>query len=83
MLIGVMAAEMSHKKASGSATGFVGWLSYLGATVAGYPLGKIVDIYGWSAAFAILTVCSLVTLCLLLPLWSAQPRSSLQPSTGD
>jgi sugar phosphate permease len=33
MLIGMAAAELSHKKAAGAATGFVGWVAYLGAAV--------------------------------------------------
>lgn len=36
MLIGMAAAECSHKEAAGAATGFVGLFAYLGASLAGW-----------------------------------------------
>ena len=41
MLIGMAAAECSHKEAAGAATGFVGLFAYLGASLAGWPLAKV------------------------------------------
>ncbi|MFI5335078.1 MAG: MFS transporter, partial [Chlamydiales bacterium] len=70
MLIGMAAAELSHKKAAGSATGFVGWIAYLGAATAGYPLGKMTQEFGWMGFFIALSLCGLVSVGLLLPLWS-------------
>lgn len=43
MLIGMAAAECSHKEAAGAATGFVGLFAYLGASLAGWPLAKVLD----------------------------------------
>ncbi len=70
MLIGMAAVELSHKKAAGSATGFVGWVAYLGAATAGYPLGKLTQEFGWSGFFISLGVCGLISVALLSPLWS-------------
>lgn len=70
MLIGVAAAEMSHKKAAAASTGFVGFFAYLGAAIAGYPLGKITQEFGWEGYFWSLFVCSLIALSFLLPLYS-------------
>ena len=75
MLIGVAAAELSHKKAAGTATGFVGWISYLGAATAGYPLGKLTQEWGWTGFFAILALCATASVCMLLPLWKTSPDS--------
>ena len=47
MLIGIAAAELAHKKAAATATGFIGWIAYLGAATAGYPLGRITQDFGW------------------------------------
>ena len=69
MLIGVAAAELSHKKAAGTATGFIGWFAYLGAATAGFPFGKITQDWGWEAFFIVLTVCALVSTLCLIPLW--------------
>ena len=51
MLIGMAAAELSHKKAAGTATGFTGWVAYLGAAAAGYPLGIMTQELGWHSFF--------------------------------
>ncbi len=75
MLIGMAAAELSHKKAAGTATGFVGWVSYLGAAMAGYPLGKMTQEWGWAGFFIVLASCGLISVCLLLPLWKASASS--------
>ena len=70
MLIGIAAAELAHKKAAGSATGFVGWVGYLGAAVAGYPLGKMTQEWGWHGFFIVMAICAGISALLLLPLWS-------------
>lgn len=72
MLIGVAAAELSHKKAAATATGFAGWFAYMGAAVAGYPLGKIAQDFGWGGYFFAVASCCVIATLLLLPLWSVQ-----------
>ena len=74
MLIGVAAAELSHKKAAASATGLTGWVAYLGASAAGYPLGRITQDFGWEGFFIVLTVCGVISTVLLLPLWGVSNR---------
>lgn len=74
MLIGMAAAELSHKKAAATATGFVGWVAYAGAAVAGYPLGKLTEVYGWDGFFTALGACAAISTVLLLPLWSVRSR---------
>lgn len=74
MLIGMAAAELSHKKAAATATGFVGWVAYAGAAFAGYPLGKITQVYGWEGFFVTLTACGVISTLLLLPLWKVRSR---------
>jgi MFS transporter, OPA family, sugar phosphate sensor protein UhpC len=72
MLIGVAAAELSHKKAASTSTGFAGCFAYIGAAVAGYPLGKITQDLGWDGFFASLLICSAVSTLLLVPLWGVK-----------
>lgn len=69
MLIGLAAVELSHKKAAATSNGFVGWIAYLGAATAGYPISKIAEVYGWHGFFVSLGVCGVVSVLLLLPLW--------------
>lgn len=78
MLIGIVAAEISHKKAAGTATGFVGWFAYFGAAGAGYPLGKLIQEWGWGAYFGVLIICAILALLLLIPLWKVKCNPKLQ-----
>jgi OPA family sugar phosphate sensor protein UhpC-like MFS transporter len=70
MLIGVAAAELSHKKVAGTATGFTGIFSYIGAAAAGGPLGKLMQVWGWEGFFITMSICSVVALVFLATIWS-------------
>jgi OPA family sugar phosphate sensor protein UhpC-like MFS transporter len=70
MLIGVAAAELSHKKAAGASTGFIGFIAYLGFAAAGYPLTKIMEVAGWNGFFIALAICGVVSVLLLAPMWA-------------
>ncbi len=72
MLIGMAAAELSHKKAAGTATGFTGWVAYLGAATAGYPISKVAETWGWHGFFVALGICGVASVLLLLPLWNVK-----------
>lgn len=77
MLIGMAAAELSHREAAGTATGFVGLFGYIGAALSGYPIGVITQDFGWTGFFITIGICSLLTIVLLSFLWGAKthPRS--------
>ncbi|WP_213358127.1 MFS transporter [Chlamydiifrater phoenicopteri] len=74
MMIGLAAAELSHKKAAGTASGFAGWFAYFGAAFAGYPLGKVAQDFGWQGFFIALLACGTISLALFLPTWNASPK---------
>jgi OPA family sugar phosphate sensor protein UhpC-like MFS transporter len=74
MLIGMAAAELSHKKAAATASGFTGTWAYAGAAVAGYPLGLIIQSAGWEGYFIVLAACGAISSLLLLPLWAVKTR---------
>lgn len=72
MLIGMAAAELSHKKAAATATGFAGCFAYIGAAVAGGPLGAIIKNSGWDGYITTLIVCSILGALVVLPIWSVK-----------
>jgi len=84
MLIGVAAAELSHKKAAATSTGFAGCFAYIGASVAGYPLGRITQDFGWDGFFWALVSCCAISAILLLPLWGVRTnvvqKAKVQPA---
>ena len=67
MLLGMAAAEQSHKEAAGAATGFIGLFSYIGAALAGYPVAKVLELFHWSGFFIVITCAAAITSILLLP----------------
>jgi OPA family sugar phosphate sensor protein UhpC-like MFS transporter len=79
MLIGVAAAEISHKKAAATATGFAGCFAYLGAAAAGGPLGALMEVWGWNSYFITVFVCALFGALLLIPLWSVKTNPKDDP----
>lgn len=69
MLIGLAGAEIVDRSAVSSTIGLLGLISYLGASIAGYPLTKIVTHLGWGAYFVALLSFSAIAVVLLLPMW--------------
>ncbi|MFT6388426.1 MAG: OPA family sugar phosphate sensor protein UhpC-like MFS transporter [Cellvibrionaceae bacterium] len=69
MLIGMSAAEYSHKNAAGAATGFVGLFGYMGAALSGYPLALIMERWGWQGFFIVVAIASGLAGMLLLTFW--------------
>ncbi len=77
MLIGMVAVELSHKKAAGGATGFIGFIAYLGMAGAGYPLTKIMEWMGWSGFFVAIACCGIISVILLAPFWGIKSNPKL------
>ncbi|MCF7806630.1 MAG: MFS transporter, partial [Simkaniaceae bacterium] len=82
MLIGMAAAELSHKKAAGTATGFAGWFGYFGAAFSAYPFGVIATKWGWGGFFLVLGACACISVLILLPLWSVRSRDEIISTEG-
>uniref|UniRef100_UPI000D458E3E MFS transporter n=1 Tax=Vibrio sp. V01_P9A10T6 TaxID=2116368 RepID=UPI000D458E3E len=75
MMIGMAAAECSHKDAAGTATGFVGLFGYLGAALASYPLAVIIEQFSWEGFFSVITLSAALIGLLILPFLKAQQRA--------
>lgn len=61
MMIGLQAADLVPRVATGTATGLTGLFGYLlGSASAGWVMGKLVDVYGWAGGFyALIASCFL------------------------
>lgn len=70
MIVGLAAAEFVDKRAAATSNGFAGTLGYFGAAVAGYPVGKMIEVWGWHGFFTAMLLSSAVIFVMLLPLWS-------------
>lgn len=74
MLIGVAAVEVASKQSTATASGFVCCISYLGAACAGYPLGKIIQEFGWSGHFGAMIAACILAVLFLIPTWNVKER---------
>lgn len=63
MMIGLHSLDLVPKKAAGTAAGFTGFFGYVfGSAVAGTGVGWIADHFGWTAVFATMVACCLLTI---------------------
>ena len=70
MLVGLAAAEFVSKQAASTSNGFAGFFACTGASMAGYPLGRMTELWGWYQGFVLpLMICSMICALVLLPLW--------------
>lgn len=67
MLVGIMAAEASHKDAAGAAVGFVSLFGYVGAALSGYPVAKAIEAFHWHGFFSIILGTSILAALCLMP----------------
>ncbi len=82
MLIGMAAAELSHKEAAGASTGFVSLFAYLGAALSAYPVGSVTQHYGWVGFFVMMVVSLIAATVFLIPLWSAKTYAQMEKRTS-
>ena len=75
MFSGVMALDLTSKKAAATAAGFVGFFGYVGGRVIqGKGLAVIAEKYGWDAGLYAIIGCILIGIILLSFLWNVRPR---------
>ena len=75
MLLGVVALDLTSKKAVGTAAGFVGLLGYLGSTFQAQGIGYLAQNYGWNSVFETLLGCNIMAIVLLAFTWNIKPRA--------
>lgn len=83
-LIGLVGAEAVDRRTVATATGILGWVSYLGAAASGFPISLVVKNFGWPAYLLMMGASTLSAGLFLLPLWrlSGKHASSEDASSG-
>jgi OPA family glycerol-3-phosphate transporter-like MFS transporter len=76
MLSGTASMDFGGKKAAATAAGMFDGMQYVGGALAGYPLGWIIEKYGWNAWGPSLAVFSILGMILMATLWNARPTGS-------
>jgi len=74
-LAGAVALDFGGKRGSAAAAGIIDGVSYIGAMASGLVMAQISNVTGWSGAFAVLSVVSLLTgLVALQFYWDQRER---------
>ena len=69
-LIGVIASNHATRKASATANGIIGFVSYVSVLVSGWGFGKIADSqYGWHGVFIAMVVMAIISALIFVPMW--------------
>ncbi len=72
---GIIPLDLGGKRGSSTTAGLLDSASYLGAVFSGYGIGRIVQHYGWPAAFALLAGTAGLTLLAGILYWLRQERT--------
>lgn len=75
MMIGLIGAEACDRRVVATATGVLGWISYMGAAAAGFPLSVVIRKGGWAAYFIMLLVGCVGAILCLMPMWRMKAAS--------
>ncbi|MBQ7310570.1 MAG: MFS transporter [Alistipes sp.] len=69
-LIGVIASNHATRKASATANGLVGFVSYISPIVSGLGFGMIADShFGWHGVFVAMVVMAIIGMLIFVPMW--------------
>ena len=69
-LIGVVASNHATRKASATANGLVGFVSYISPIVSGLGFGIIADSkFGWHGVFVAMVVMAIIGALIFVPMW--------------
>ena len=83
VLVAIMATDYATKKAAATAVGMTGLFGYLSSIVAGWGMGRILDVYNWDTAFMMLLGCTVLTIIPFLYTWSAKPNDLEELEAND
>ena len=83
MLIGLCGAELVGRDSVGASEGFLGWVAYLGAASAGYPLSLLVKRCGWPVFFQTLSLTSGLAFLLLSTIGNAESFTQREADGRD
>ncbi|MBQ5692312.1 MAG: MFS transporter [Alistipes sp.] len=69
-LIGVIASNHATRKASATANGIIGFVSYVSVLVSGWGFGLIADSkFGWHGVFIAMVIMAIIGALIFVPMW--------------
>ena len=74
MLSGTASMDFGGQRAAATAAGMFDGMQYIGGSLAGYGIGRLVDLRGWGAWAPSMVGFAAVGAVLMLVLWNARPQ---------
>ncbi len=74
LMVGHAAQDFGRKEGASGAAGFIDSVGYIGATLAGWGAGRVIDTRGFSYTFGAAGICALAGAALICALWTAGPQ---------
>ncbi|MGH7176937.1 MAG: MFS transporter [Tepidisphaeraceae bacterium] len=74
LLIAVIAMNIATKRAAAAAVGLTGIFGYASSVLSGWGVGRLVDHFGWDAAFVLMIGCCAVMGALFVLTWNVGPE---------
>jgi hypothetical protein len=65
------------QRGGGRGDRFVGLFAYLGASLSGWPLAKVMEVWHWTGFFVVIAIAAGISALLLLPFLNARPARSV------
>lgn len=75
LMVGHAAQDFGHKQGAAGAAGFIDGMGYIGASLAGWGAGKLIDIQSYDFTFTVAGICALIGAVLISILWKMKPHS--------
>ena len=70
-LIGVISSNHATRKASATALGIIGFVSYVSVLVSGWGFGLIADSkWGWNGVFVAMVAMAVIGAAIFVPMWN-------------
>ncbi|MBM3333852.1 MFS transporter [Candidatus Sumerlaeota bacterium] len=75
LMVGHAAQDFGKKSGAGGAAGFIDAMGYIGATLAGWGAGALIDTHGYRVAFITFGSAAIVGALLTCLIWQARPET--------
>ncbi|MCL5271649.1 MAG: MFS transporter [bacterium] len=77
LMVGHAAQDFGRKHGSSSAAGFIDCVGYIGASLAGWGAGKMIDAKGYEFTFTVFGLAAMIGAAMAGLIWKVRPRKEV------
>lgn len=75
LMVGHAAQDFGRKQGAAGAAGFIDGMGYIGASLAGWGAGRLIDMKSYGYTFKTAGICALIGAALICIIWKMKPQS--------